>query len=35
VNANDSIIFSIFVSWEDLENHPNWFTKFEISIVDG
>jgi len=35
VNANDSIIFGIYDSWEDLKNHPKWFTKFEISPVDG
>ena len=35
VNANDSIIFGVSKAWEDLKNHPNWFTKFEISPVDG
>ena len=34
VNANDSIIFGVFSIWDDLDNHPNWFTKFDIHSVD-
>ena len=35
VDANDSIIFTTARTWEDLKNHPNWFTKFEINPVNG
>ena len=36
VNANDSIIISVLGSnWEDLKNHPNWFTEFKITPLDG
>jgi hypothetical protein len=35
VNANDSVIHPSFRTWEDFENHPDWFTKFEINPVNG
>ena len=35
INANDSIFFAMDIIWDNLQNHPNWFTKFEINPVDG
>ena len=35
MNANDSVIFFVDRTWDDLNNHPNWFTKFDIKPVEG
>ena len=34
LDANDSIAFMSLSTWEDMDNHPNWFTKFDINPVD-